>query len=288
MPQPKFSSTTTKAADPKSNERKPSRLYVPYTLNKKKDQAAKNAKKPTDKGSDTDSDDEGSSDNFFSFGSNTRNSKEDIKSSAEASVNSKDDELYKNEIFVFNSKNNNNQTVSAPIVERNIMEISKTITKDNKRNKEDVKGAIALGVKVTESSKMFSMDGQSKEIKPEWNEFTSVTGPYECSVTGPYGPNNPGLYNQSAEAGNDSMTYPYKTYNSDTYSGTISGKYGGISSSDSSTGYSGTFHSAYTSNWGNGSYDQGNVMNNYRIHGQKTYLNPEPDSQHNQFNVSEL
>ena len=262
LPQPKFSSISTKSTGSKPNERKPSKLYVPYTLNKKKNETAKTDVKLAEKENESDSDDEGSSNSFFSFGENMDKSKEGLISSNESPISSRsaeDVDCKTDKVPI--------QIVSAPAVKN---------SEGTTSHKNDT------------SPRLSSIDNPPKERKAEEDFSTALTGPYKSASTSTYDAYQSGLYGQSAEASSQPVADSYTTYN-DNYSASYSGNHAGVYNGGTTATYSSAqYQDAYGSYWGSGNYYQGHMATQHGHYGQRSYLNPEPDSQHNQFPVSAM
>ena len=230
---------------------------MPYTLTKKKDEPKNNDKKVKEKENESDSDDDGPSSSFFSFGNTVNEPKKGSNASETTSLELKSDLAGKN------IESKIELVKSAPVVEsrtKSDLVIKKTINTDK------------LDSKVNDIAR--TKDRISGETTSN-----AITGPYESSVTGPYGANVQQTYGKSTGISNDLVTGPYGTYDA-TYSGSFTGTY--------SSSHSGSYGGAYgsyggTSYGGTDSYYQGNMPNQ---HGQRAYLNPEPDSQYGQSNVS--
>ena len=282
MPQPKFSSAINKAAGTKPNERKPSKLYVPYTLSKKKDVNAKSDSKLIEKGNNSDSDDEGPSKSFFSFGESVKNPKEDFDHPNKASFISRNTEGTKEKTFLATSENNIGEALSSPTVDDSKKEINKVMLQSQEKSIDNTNDASFSIVKTAVSQHVSAIDIKKMTVG---NISCDVTGPYESSITGPYKVNHPGLYTQPTGRIDDQITGPYKAY-SGSHGGTYSGEYGRVYNEGNSAAYNGTYHGTSGSHWGNSGYHQANTMDQYGHYGPKAYLNPEPDNQHSQFNVS--
>ena len=268
MPQPKFSSVGTKGTGSKLNERKPSKLYVPYTLNKKKNSTAKTDVKLAEKENESDSD-ESSSNSFFSFGENIDKLKEGLTASNKSHVKSRNIEDLGCKIEKVNSSSDSvpSQIVPAPAVKN-----SEETTSHNS----------------DASSRSSSVAKPPKEKKAEEDNSIAVTGPYNSASTIVYDAGSSGLYSQSAEASSRPVTDSYTPCN-DTYSASYNENHGGVYNGVTSATYSDAPHQdGYGSYWGSGSYYQGHMAAQHGQYGQRSYLNPEPDNQHKYLPVSIL
>ena len=257
MPQPKFSASASKGAAPKGNERKPSKLYVPYTLSKKKEEDRKD-RKPEGKGDESGSDDEESSSGFFSFG---ETSQKDLNDSALISLESnrtlnaarKKDELL--------SKAKIGKVDREPATQiDNVPESCKNppMEQDGSVNK-NYKNSI-----ISRTARTFEPTNERERDKTSANSgaVTNVS-----PVTGPYGTSTSQIHSQSSAFPNDNVTGPYESQ-SNPYIGTHSDTQGGF--------YSGSYD-PYS---GTNSFDQANVVDQF---GSKAYLNPEPNNQYNPY-----
>lgn len=225
---------------------------MPYTLSKKKEEVPKTSREQQD--IESDSEDEGSSASFFSFGDANEKKQEKTPSK----------EIYDT------SKNVNHKFVNARPETFSMQKEPERIVKNPPKQ-------IQSSPEVSKKESAFTKDVKISTV--EVSETTSrnklpdenVAESYGTFVTGPYGTNFSQNYHQSSDIASDSVTGPYGTY-SDSYDSTYSGMHSRAYDMASGDRYGS--YSTVTD------YNQGYTPNEY---GSKAYLNPDPNIQYNNY-----
>ncbi|XP_065060322.1 proline-rich protein PRCC-like [Rhopilema esculentum] len=255
LPQPKLGPSSTKAPTIQLNQRKPSRLLVPYTLSKKKEEQNSKTEKQNVKDNESDSDDDGAAQSFFSFGEKESNASNILTDSYER-TNSIDSKKIISQSSQKTRSTNDKESDLSNHIPRNI-----TSAKAVSISKSQMP-AVTKAV----TSKSATPSAIHKPVLNKRDE--SVTGPYpsksmqssdiESNVTGPYE--------------DSSVVGPY--------GGDTSGyEYGSCSSSANPYGGVGPFNPDAPSY---GHVGTGANFDYGQDHGQKAYLDPQPNYHHYQ------